>query len=83
MASTFSAGTGDHVYQRHHTLMLPLIGRKVEPVLLEVRHIAIPVAVGIDVHIDLQSREASLQHIIRYLFDFVEIHARRDMIISS
>ncbi len=43
----------------------------------------IPVAGGIDVHIDLQNREAAFRHIIRYLFDFVEIHARRDMIISS
>ncbi len=77
-----SSGLGDYVYQRHHTLMFPLIGRKVEPVLLEVRHLGIPVAVGIDVHIDLQRREASFQHIIHHLFDFVEIHARRHLTIG-
>ncbi len=62
--------------------MLPLEGRVVERVLLEALDLAADVAVGVDVHVDLQRGEAPFQHVVHHRADLVEVHARLDLAVG-
>ena len=62
--------------------MLPLAGGVVEPVLVEAGDLALGMAVGVDVEVDLERGEAADQHVVDHLPDLVEVHAGLDLAVG-